>query len=447
MNTDEFWQQCLKTLETNITEETVNNWVLPLQPIMRQNKLRLLAPNRYVYNYVKRNLANDIRKTAAIIDPEIELIEFEVGTYEPADDENQSAPALDFGDSLNAKATPGQRQSLNPNFTFETHVEGKSNQLSRAAAMQVGNNPESGFNPLFIYGGVGLGKTHLMQAAGHLILDNNHAARVVYIRSEVFVADMVNSLKNNRMDKFKNHYRSLDVLLIDDIQFFAGKNQTQEEFFHTFNELLEGQKKIIITSDRIPQALQGVEERLLSRFGSGLTVQIEAPELETRVAILEAKAGKLKLDLSDDVAFFIANVIHSNVRELEGALHRISAYSQFTDREINVDLARDALKDLLIYRDRQLTVDNIQRLVADYFNIKISDLISKSRARNIARPRQMAMSFSKQYTNLSLPKIGTEFGGRDHTTVLHACRKVDELIKADLNFESDYKKLQKIIGG
>jgi chromosomal replication initiator protein len=447
LNTDEFWQQCLKTLETNITEETVNNWVLPLQPIMRQNKLRLLAPNRYVYNYVKRNLANDIRKTAAIIDPEIELIEFEVGTYEPADDENQSAPALDFGDSLNAKATPGQRQSLNPNFTFETHVEGKSNQLSRAAAMQVGNNPESGFNPLFIYGGVGLGKTHLMQAAGHLILDNNHAARVVYIRSEVFVADMVNSLKNNRMDKFKNHYRSLDVLLIDDIQFFAGKNQTQEEFFHTFNELLEGQKKIIITSDRIPQALQGVEERLLSRFGSGLTVQIEAPELETRVAILEAKAGKLKLDLSDDVAFFIANVIHSNVRELEGALHRISAYSQFTDREINVDLARDALKDLLIYRDRQLTVDNIQRLVADYFNIKISDLISKSRARNIARPRQMAMSFSKQYTNLSLPKIGTEFGGRDHTTVLHACRKVDELVKADLSFESDYKKLQKIIGG
>jgi chromosomal replication initiator protein len=446
LNIDEFWQQCLKTLETNITEETVNNWVLPLQPIMRQNKLRLLAPNRYVYNYVKRNLANDIRKTAAIIDPEIELIEFEVGTYEPAD-ENQSAPSLDIGDSLNAKATPGQRQSLNPNFTFETHVEGKSNQLSRAAAMQVGNNPDSGFNPLFIYGRVGLGKTHLMQAAGHLILDNNHAARVVYIRSEVFVADMVDSLKNNRMDKFKNHYRSLDALLIDDIQFFAGKNQTQEEFFHTFNELLEGQKKIIITSDRIPQALQGVEERLLSRFGSGLTVQIEAPELETRVAILEAKAGKLKLDLSDDVAFFVANVIHSNVRELEGALHRISAYSQFTDREINVDLARDALKDLLIYKDRQLTVDNIQRLVADYFNIKISDLISKSRARNIARPRQMAMSFSKQYTNLSLPKIGTEFGGRDHTTVLHACRKVDELIKEDLNFESDYKKLQKIIGG
>lgn len=446
MNTDEFWQQCLKTLEADISEETVNNWILPLQPIRKSDKLRLLAPNRYVYNYVKRNLANDIRKTAALIEPEIQLIEFEVGTYEPEDD-----LSLNSGNELNqsrqAQATAGHRQSLNPNFTFKTHVEGKSNQLSRAAAMQVGNNPNSGFNPLFIYGGVGLGKTHLMQAAGHLILDNNPSARVVYIRAEVFVTDMVAAIKNGKTDDFKKHYRSLDALLIDDIQFFAGKKGTQEEFFHTFNELLEGQKQIIITSDRIPQALEGVEERLSSRFGSGLTVQIEAPELETRVAILEAKATKLNLELSDDVAFFIANVIHSNVRELEGALHRISAYAQFTDREIDIDLARDALKDLLIYKDRQLTVDNIQRLVADYFNIKISDLISKSRARNIARPRQMAMSFSKQYTNLSLPKIGAEFGGRDHTTVLHACKKVDELLTKDLNFESDYRKLQKIIGG
>ena len=422
----------------------MNSWILPLQPIRKQNKLRLLAPNRYVYNYVMRNLAQDIRKTVAIIEPEIELIEVEVGTYEPADDV-EATPTLNT--HLNPQAIANQRQSLNPNFTFETHVEGKSNQLSRAAAMQVGNNPSGGFNPLFIYGGVGLGKTHLMQAAGHLILDNNPTARVVYIRSEVFVADMVEALKTNKMNQFKSHYRSLDALLIDDIQFFAGKNQTQEEFFHTFNQLLEGQKQIIITSDRIPQALAGVEERLLSRFGSGLTVQIESPELETRVAILEAKATNLNLDLSPDVAFFIANVVHSNVRELEGALHRISAYSQFTDRNIDVDLARDALKDLLIYKDRQLNIDNIQRIVADYFNIKISDLISKSRARNIARPRQLAMAFSKQYTNLSLPKIGAEFGGRDHTTVLHACRKVDELVRDDLNFESDYKKLQKIIGG
>lgn len=445
MNIDEFWQQCLKNLEARISEETVNNWILPLQPIRKQRALRLLAPNRYVYNYVKRNLALDIRKTAVIIDPEIELIEFEVGTYEPAEDANIEETSLK--NSLNARATADQRSSLNPNFTFNTHVEGKSNQLSRAAAMQVGNNPAGGFNPLFIYGGVGLGKTHLMQAAGHSILDNNPIARVVYIRSEVFVADMVEALKTNKMDRFKNHYRSLDALLIDDIQFFAGKNQTQEEFFHTFNQLLEGQKQIIITSDRIPQALKGVEERLLSRFGSGLTVQIESPELETRVAILEAKAAKLNLDLSDDVAFFVANVVHSNVRELEGALHRISAYSQFTDRNIDIDLARDALKDLLIYKDRQLNIDNIQRIVADYFNIKISDLISKNRARNVARPRQLAMAFSKQYTNLSLPKIGAEFGGRDHTTVLHACKKVDELKKTDLNFESDYKKLQKIIGG
>ena len=445
MNIDEFWQQCLKNLEASISAETVNNWILPLQPIRKQRTLRLLAPNRYVYNYVKRNLALDIKKTVVIIDPEIELIDFEVGTYEPTEDTDIEEASLN--NSLNARATADQRSSLNPNFTFNTHVEGKSNQLSRAAAMQVGSNPAGGFNPLFIYGGVGLGKTHLMQAAGHSILDNNPMAKVVYIRSEVFVADMVEALKTNKMDRFKNHYRSLDALLIDDIQFFAGKNQTQEEFFHTFNQLLEGQKQIIITSDRIPQALKGVEERLLSRFGSGLTVQIESPELETRVAILEAKASKLNLDLSDDVAFFVANVVHSNVRELEGALHRISAYAQFTDRNIDVDLARDALKDLLIYKDRQLNIDNIQRIIADYFNIKISDLISKSRARNVARPRQLAMAFSKQYTNLSLPKIGAEFGGRDHTTVLHACKKVDELTKSDLNFESDYKKLQKIIGG
>jgi chromosomal replication initiator protein len=443
LNTDELWQQCLKTLEPTITEETVNNWVLPLQPILKQDKLRLLAPNRYVYNYVNRNLATEIRKAISIISPDIKAVDFEVGTYEPAEVEEVTA----VNHSLNAQSTANQRQSLNPNFTFATHVEGKSNQLSRAAAMQVANNPSGGFNPLFIYGGVGLGKTHLMQAAGHLLLDNSPSAKVVYIRSEVFVADMVNSLKNNKMDAFKTHYRSLDALLIDDIQFFAGKNQTQEEFFHTFNQLLEGQKQIIITSDRIPQALKGVEERLLSRFGSGLTVQIEAPELETRVAILEAKASKLDLDLSEDVAFFIANVIYSNVRELEGALHRISAYAQFTDRDIDVDLARDALKDLLIYKNRQLTIDNIQKLVADYFNIKISDLVSKSRARNVARPRQLAMAFAKQYTNLSLPKIGAEFGGRDHTTVIHACKKVEELLKSDLNFESDYKKLQKIIGG
>ncbi len=445
MNTDELWQQCLKTLAATISEETVNNWVLPLQPVVIQNKLRLLAPNRYVQNHVQRNLANDIRKTIAIIQPEIKTIEFDVWS----DDQSQKTETEEdsFNDSQLAASTAQFKQSLNPHFTFETHVEGKSNQLARAAAMQVGNNLSSGFNPLFIYGGVGLGKTHIMQAAGHLILDNNPAAKVVYIRSEVFVADMVNALKSNKMDKFKKHYRSLDALLIDDIQFFAGKNQTQEEFFHTFNELLEGQKQIIITSDRIPQALKGVEERLLSRFGSGLTVQIEAPELETRVAILETKADTLHLDLEEDVAFFVANVMHSNVRELEGALHRISAYAQFTDRNIDIDLARDALKDLLIYKDRQLNIDNIQRIVTDYFNIKVSDLISKSRARNIARPRQLAMAFSKQYTNLSLPKIGAEFGGRDHTTVLHACKKVESLIKEDLNFEADYKKLQKIIGG
>ncbi len=442
MSNDICWADCLKQLEELVSVETVNNWILPLQPISNGNRLRLLAPNRYVYNYVKRNLVEEIRRVILDLNPAIELLEFDVGTYEPTSGDESLSNEGNIEPSEAAS-----RVSLNPLFSFDTHVEGKSNQLSRAAAMQVGNNPGSGFNPLFIYGGVGLGKTHLMQAAGNLILDNTPSAKVVYIRSEVFVADMVTALKTNKMDKFKQHYRSLDALLIDDIQFFAGKNQTQEEFFHTFNELLEGQRQIIITSDRIPQAITGVEERLVSRFGSGLTVQIEAPELETRVAILEAKAHKMELDLDYDVAFFIANVIHSNVRELEGALHRISAYAQFTNREINTDLARDALKDLLIYKDRQLTVDNIQKLVADYFNIRISDLISKNRSRNIARPRQLAMAFCKQFTNLSLPKIGNEFGGRDHTTVLHACKKVDELLKTDLTFEADFKKLEKIIGG
>ncbi len=443
MTTDVFWAQCLEQLEQAVSSETVNNWILPLQPIISNNKLRLLAPNRYVYNYIKRNLADDIRKVALDLNPQITMLELDVGTYEPDPSESE----LQEQKTVAMPASMDSRTSLNPLFTFDTHVEGKSNQLSRAAAMQVGTNPSSGFNPLFVYGGVGLGKTHLMQAAGHLILDNQPDAKVFYIRSEVFVAEMVAALKTNKMDKFKKQYRSLDALLIDDIQFFAGKTQTQEEFFHTFNELLEGHKQIIITSDRIPQAISGVEERLISRFGSGLTVQIEAPELETRVAILETKAQKLQLDLGDDVAFFIANVIHSNVRELEGALHRISAYAQFTNREINTDLARDALKDLLIYKDRQLTIDNIQRIVADYFNIRISDLISKNRSRSIARPRQLAMAFSKQYTNLSLPKIGNEFGGRDHTTVLHACKKVEELLKTDLTFEADFKKLEKIIGG
>lgn len=432
MTTDTFWANCLKQLEELVSTETVHSWILPLQPIYNGNRLRLLAPNRYVYNYIKRNLAEDIRRVILDLNPDIDLLEFDVGTYEPSNQTNIEPSEV--------------ASSLNPLFSFDTHVEGKSNQLSRAAAMQVGNNLGSSYNPLFIYGDVGLGKTHLMHAAGHLILDNNPSAKVVYIRSEAFVVDMVTALKTNKMDMFKRCYRSLDALLIDDIQFFAGKNQTQEEFFHTFNQLQEGRRQIIITSDRIPQAINGVEERLVSRFNSGLTVQIEAPELETRVAILEAKAQKMELDLNNDVAFFIANVIHSNVRELEGALHRISAYAQCTNRKINTDLARDALKDLLIYKDRQLTVDNIQRLVADYFNIRISDLISKNRSRNIARPRQLAMAFCKQFTNLSLPKIGNEFGGRDHTTVLHACKKVNELLKTDPTFEADFKKIEKIIG-
>ncbi len=438
MDCDQFWQQCLKQLETELSFDDVNNWLLPLQPTIKNKQLQLLAPNRYVFNHVKRELGDAVQRVVLNLDPSLSLAPLEMGFFEGVSHSVQN----ELPDNI-----PADRKSLDPLLIFETHVEGNSNRIARAAASQVGTNPGGSFNPLFIYGGVGLGKTHLMQAAGHQILDTNPCAKVRYIRSEIFVADMVKALKTNSMEQFKSLYRSLDALLIDDIQFFSGKNQTQEEFFHTFNQLLEGQKQIIITSDRIPQDIKGVEERLVSRFSSGLTVEIDKPELETRVAILETKSNTMGMELSNEVAFFVGNVITSNVRELEGALHRISAYAQFTHRPIDTDLARDALKDLLIYKDRNYTVDNIQRLVADYYNISISDLLSKKRTRTIARPRQIAMAFSKEFTQLSLPKIGAAFGGRDHTTVIHACKKVEELAACDAQFQSDHKKLLKIING
>ena len=287
----------------------------------------------------------------------------------------------------------------------------------------------------------------MMQAAGNLILQNNPKAKVVYVRSEIFVNDMVKALKNNTMNEFKLYYRSLDALLIDDIQFFARKTQSQEEFFHTFNSLLEGQRQIIMTSDRIPKAIDHVEERLISRFGSGLTVSVDPPELETRVAILEKKALNQGLNLPDEVAFFVANVVRSNVRELEGALHRIIASAGFTGRQIDIELARESLRDLLVYQEKKISIDNIQQTVAEYFKIRVSDLLSKKRSREIARPRQLAMAFAKEYTNLSLPQIGDRFGGRDHTTVLHACRKIEELLLTDAKIKEDHRNLQRLFGG
>ena len=336
---------------------------------------------------------------------------------------------------------------LNADFTFTNHIEGKSNQLARAAARQVGENPGSAYNPLFIYGGVGLGKTHLMQAAGNLMLEHRAGANIAYVHSERFVADMVKALQHNAMNEFKKLYRNLDALLIDDIQFFVGKERSQEEFFHTFNALLEGQRQIIITADRFPKELVGVEERLVSRFGSGLTVSIEPPELETRVAILITKARQEGIELAEDVAFFIARRVRSNVRELEGALRRVLASSYFTGRPIDLDLAGDSLKDLLSFQDRLITINNIQKVVAEYYKIRVSDLHSKSRMRQVTRPRQLAMALAKELTQHSLPEIGDAFGGRDHTTVIHACRRVAELASKDTRTKEDYDNLCRTLTG
>lgn len=331
--------------------------------------------------------------------------------------------------------------SLNTGFTFDTFVEGKSNQLALAAARQIAENPGASYNPLFLYGGVGLGKTHLMHAVGNHLVKQNRNARVVYLHSERFVADMVKALQLNAINDFKKYYRSVDALLIDDIQFFAGKERSQEEFFHTFNALLEGGQQMILTCDRYPKEINGVEERLKSRFGWGLTVAVEPPELETRVAILMKKAEQHKVELPHESAFFIAQRIRSNVRELEGALKRVIASAHFMGRKIDIDLIRESLKDLLALQDKQVSIDNIQRTVAEYYKIKVADILSKRRSRSVARPRQIAMALSKELTSHSLPEIGDAYGGRDHTTVLHACRKVKQLMEADGEIRGDYKNL------
>jgi chromosomal replication initiator protein len=334
-----------------------------------------------------------------------------------------------------------RNSSLNPNFTFDSFVEGKSNQLGRAASIQVAENPGKGYNPLLIYGGVGLGKTHLMHAVGNLILQHHPDANVVYLHSERFVADMVKALQHNTINEFKRYYRSVDALLIDDIQFFAGKERSQEEFFHTFNALLEGEQQVIMTCDRYPKEVDGLEERLKSRFGWGLPVAIEPPELETRVAILMKKAQLSGVELPNEVAFFIAKRIRSNIRELEGALRRVIANAQFTGRPITLDFAKEALRDLLAIQDKLVTIDNIQKTVAEYYKIRVADLHSKRRNRSITRPRQLAMALCKELTNHSLPEIGDAFGGRDHTTVLHACRKIEELRESDQRMAEDHANL------
>ena len=432
------WPLCLTRLENDLPIQQFNTWIRPLQAIEKEAGLTLLAPNRYVRDTVERDYLGHIAGLANNFRHRDIAISIDIGSDHPPRGPDK------------ATATPRPapfKGRLNPAFTFVSHVAGKSNQLARAAAQQVGENPGRAYNPLFIYGGVGLGKTHLMQAAGNAVVERAADARVVYVHSERFVADMVKALQHNEINNFKRYYRSLDVLLIDDIQFFAGKSHSQEEFFHTFNTLLDGQRQMIITSDRFPREISGVQERLISRFGSGLTVPIDPPELETRVAILIKKALAREVTLPEDVAFFIAEQIRSNVRELEGALHRLVASANFTGRTIDVDLARDALRDLLDAHQRQINIQNIQKTVADYFKMRVSDLHSRKRSRQIVRPRQMAMALAKELTPMSLPEIGDAFGGRDHTTVLHAQRKIKALLQTDPKIKEDHQALLRLLLG
>lgn len=439
------WNQCLDRLEEELPPQQFNTWIRPLQPQLESNRLRLLAPNRFVQDWVVQHYRERIDTLMEELSGgNAPQVAFEVGSVKAALPAKVDATRP----SRDRPAPPASdlpRSNLNSNFTFDNYVEGKSNQLARAASIQVALNPGSGYNPLFLYGGVGLGKTHLMHAVGNLILKNKPDARVIYLHSERFVADMVKALQHNTINDFKRFYRSVDALLIDDIQFFAGKERSQEEFFHTFNALLEGQRQIILTCDRYPKEVQGLEERLKSRFGWGLTVAIEPPELETRVAILMSKASQARIELPHEVAFFIGKRIRSNIRELEGALRRVIANAHFTGQPITIDFAKVALRDLLAAQAKQVTIENIQKTVAEYYKIRVADLLAKRRTRSIARPRQVAMALAKELTNHSLPEIGDAFGGRDHTTVLHACKKVAELKEIEPRIAEDHANLLRIL--
>ena len=431
------WSHCINKLEGELPPQQFNTWIRPLQAIEGPSELRLLAPNRFVLDWVKQHFIGKIEAVVAGLgkQPPVSVV-LEIGsrkapvTAEPAPPSRKAVPSRRMGAS-----------SLNATFTFESFVEGKSNQLAKAASVQVSQNVGRAFNPLFIYGGVGLGKTHLMHAIGNEILMGNPSANIVYLHSERFVSDMVNALQHNSINAFKEYYRTVDALLIDDIQFFAGKERSQEEFFHTFNTLLENKHQVVLTCDRYPKEIKGLEERLKSRFGWGLPVAIEPPDLETRVAILKSKAALSAVDLPDEAAFFIGKRIRSNVRELEGALRRVVANAHFTGKPITLDFAKEALRDLIALQDRLVNVENIQKTVAEYYKVRVADLLSSKRTRSVTRPRQVAMALAKELTNHSLPEIGQMFGGRDHTTVLHACRKVQELKDSDNQLAEDYSNL------
>lgn len=467
------WSQCKTRLQDELPAQQFNTWIRPLQASEESGLLRLFAPNRFIRDFVTDKFAGRIselvreHRGGAGVDVVLEIGsgKAEVLATDPtavsfvtrppgaiSRDSAQraatprpvpSGPLASFGRANDSEVHEAlqHQHNLVANYTFKNFVEGKSNQLALAAAQQVAENPGDAYNPLFLYGGVGLGKTHLMHAVGNALKVNNPEARIVYLHSERFVADMVKALQLNAITDFKRYYRSVDALLIDDIQFFAKKDRSQEEFFHTFNALLEGGQQMILTCDRYPKEIDGLEERLKSRFGWGLTVAVEPPDLETRVAILMKKAQQSQIDLPPESAFFIAQRIRSNVRELEGALKRVIASANFTRRAVDVDLVKESLKDLLALQDKQVSLDNIQRTVAEYYKIKVADMMSRRRSRSVARPRQVAMALAKELTNYSLPEIGDSFGGRDHTTVLHACRKIKELRETNSDIHEDYKNL------
>ncbi len=449
MSNQTLWSHCQNQLASELPEQQLNTWIRPLQAVEEKGLLRLLAPNRFVQDWIKQNFLARIEELARRASGDDGYtVSLEVGStprsrlataqQAPAPTPPSKVAPQRVNEVRDVTRDESPAHNINPNFTFASFVGGKSNQLARAAAMQVAENPGSGYNPLFIYGGVGLGKTHLMHAIGNQMLAHNPHARVLYLHSERYVQDMIRSIQHNAINEFKQFYRSLNLLLIDDIQFFAGKDRSQEEFFHTFNALMESGQQIVMSCDRYPKEIDGLEERLKSRFGWGLTVAIEPPELETRVAILQSKAEQSGIDLPSEVAFFIAKRIRSNIRELEGALRRVMASSQFTGRPITLDFTREALKDLIALQDRLVTIDNIQKTVAQYYKLKVDDLLSERRSRSITRPRQMAMALAKELTNHSLPEIGKAFGGRDHTTVIHACRKIAELRESDGRLGEDY---------
>ncbi len=494
------WDRCVDYLEDELSSQQFNTWIRPLQLENTDNHIHLLAPNRFIRDWVSDKFMARINELTVMLAEDKALPQVSISVHAPSSraptlatprqpidlSANPTVPLAHHdavavtGDSvppierrgrprhtapLHTEPSPpsplyapptspqrvrrirddpephGHQSNLIPAYRFDNFVEGKSNQLARAAAMQVVENPGGSYNPLFLYGGVGLGKTHLMHAVGNALQDVKPNAKVVYLHSERFVADMVKALQLNAINDFKRYYRSVDALLIDDIQFFANKERSQEEFFHTFNALLEGGQQMILTCDRYPKELRGLEERLKSRFGWGLTVSVEPPELETRVAILMAKAEQAKVNLPNEAAFFLAQRVRSNVRELEGALKRVIASAHFTKEAIDIPLIKESLKDLLALQDKQVSIDNIQRTSAEYYKIKVADLMSKRRSRSVARPRQMAMALAKELTNHSLPEIGDAFGGRDHTTVLHACKKIKELRDTSSDIREDYQNL------